>query len=177
MEILCDNSHFSLLAAVCRDVCLIHAVTGLTLGFIFPLLVSKVVQFGTPQLKMSVMGFYQSFYVLGFFLGPIAAGKAAEQFGLREVFWFAGALSLAAAGVMLFQSSLRFEEKADGDDACFSLFLIIDFSRTGRVPIAVLRFCPSVNDTACFDLVFNQLKPFTRFCLMPASRFRCYFHR
>ncbi|WP_077735985.1 MFS transporter [Bacillus sonorensis] len=82
-------------------VCLIHAVTGLTLGFIFPLLVSQVVQIGTPKLKMSVMGFYQSFYALGFFLGPIAAGKVAEQFGLREVFWFAGALSLGGAGVML----------------------------------------------------------------------------
>ncbi|KAA6451176.1 MFS transporter [Bacillus swezeyi] len=93
-------------------VCLIHAVTGLTLGFIFPLLVSKVVQLGTPQLKMSVMGFYQSFYALGFFLGPIAAGKVAEQFGLREVFWFAGALSLAAAGIMLFSKQFAIRGKS-----------------------------------------------------------------
>ncbi len=64
MDILCDNGCFLFLAAVCQNlfaVCVIHAVTGLTLGFIFPLLVSKVVQLGTPQLKMSVMGFYQSF--------------------------------------------------------------------------------------------------------------------
>ncbi len=84
------------------------------MGFIFPLLVSKVVQLGTPQLKMSVMGFYQSFYVLGFFLGPIAAGKAAEQFGLREVFWFAGALSLAAAGVMFFKAVCESRKKQAG---------------------------------------------------------------
>ena len=88
-------------------VCIVHAVTGLTLGFIFPLLVSKVVQLGTPQLKMSVMGFYQSFYALGFFLGPVVAGKVAELFGLPKVFWFAGALSLAAACIMLFSKQFR----------------------------------------------------------------------
>ncbi|MCY9261846.1 MFS transporter [Bacillus haynesii] len=93
-------------------VCVIHAVTGLTLGFIFPLLVSKVVQLGTPQLKMSVMGFYQSFYALGFFLGPVVAGKVAELFGLPEVFWFAGALSLAGAGVMLVSKPFSIRAKS-----------------------------------------------------------------
>lgn len=81
------------------SVCLIHAVIGLTLGFIFPLLLSNIVQIGSPKLKMSVMGFYQSFYAIGFFLGPIAAGKVAEQLGLGEVFWFARVLSFAAAAV------------------------------------------------------------------------------
>ncbi|MEC4200219.1 MULTISPECIES: MFS transporter [Bacillus] len=93
-------------------VCVIHSVTGLTLGFIFPLLVSKVVQLGTLQLKMSVMGFYQSFYALGFFLGPVVAGKTAELFGLREVFWFAGALSLAGAGVMLVSKQFSIRTKS-----------------------------------------------------------------
>lgn len=78
------------------SVCLIHAVIGLTLGLIFPLLLSSIVQIGSQKLKMSVMGFYQSFYAIGFFLGPIAAGKVAEQLGLGEVFWFAGVLSFAA---------------------------------------------------------------------------------
>ncbi|MCJ2146468.1 MFS transporter [Bacillus sp. B19-2] len=105
---------FSLLpfAETLFAVCVIHAVTGLTLGFIFPLLVSKVVQLGTPQLKMSVMGFYQSFYALGFFLGPVVAGKTAELFGLREVFWFAGALSLAGAGVMLVSKQFSIRTKS-----------------------------------------------------------------
>jgi len=105
---------FSLLpfAETLFAVCVIHAVTGLTLGFIFPLLVSKVVQLGTLQLKMSVMGFYQSFYALGFFLGPVVAGKTAELFGLREVFWFAGALSLAGAGVMLVSKQFSIRTKS-----------------------------------------------------------------
>ncbi|TWK79629.1 Inner membrane transport protein YajR [Bacillus paralicheniformis] len=105
---------FSLLpfAETLFAVCVIHAVTGLTLGFIFPLLVSKVVQLGTPQLKMSVMGFYQSFYALGFFLGPVVAGKTAELFGLPEVFWFAGALSLAGAGVMLVSKQISIRTKS-----------------------------------------------------------------
>ncbi|MGV2549569.1 MFS transporter, partial [Bacillus licheniformis] len=34
-------------------VCIVHAVTGLTLGSLFPLFVSKVVPLVTPQLKMS----------------------------------------------------------------------------------------------------------------------------
>ena len=94
-------------------VCIVHAVTGLTLGFIFPLLVSKVVQLGTPQLKMSVMGFYQSF-MRSVFLGPVVAGKVAELFGLPKVFWFAGALSLAAACIMLFPNSFVYLQQEDG---------------------------------------------------------------
>ncbi|MDI3410585.1 MFS transporter [Bacillus sonorensis] len=72
-------------------VCLIHTVTGLTLGFIFPLLVSKVVQLGTPQLKMSVMGFYQSFYALGFFSARLRRERwlnnsgCGKYFGLRRL--------------------------------------------------------------------------------------------
>lgn len=67
-------------------VCIVHAVTGLTLGFIFPLLVSKVVQLGTPQLKMSVMGFYQSFYALGFFSDRLWREKWLNCSGCRRCF-------------------------------------------------------------------------------------------
>lgn len=122
-------------------------------------------------------GFLSIFLCAWFFSWPDCGGKGGRTIRTSRGVLVCRRSVIGGGRGHVFQSSLRIEEKAGGDDACFSLFLIIDFSRTGRVPIAVLRFCPSVNDTACFDLVFNQLKPFTRFCLMPASRLRCYFHR
>lgn len=52
---------------------------------------------------MSVMGFYQSFYALGIFLGPLLAGKIAQLVGLAGVFYGAGSLAFAAFFVMLAQ--------------------------------------------------------------------------
>lgn len=75
----------------------IHAGIGLALGFIFPLLLSEVVKVSPTDLKMSAMGFFQSFYALGIFLGPLVAGMIAESTGLNEVFIFTGVLSLAAS--------------------------------------------------------------------------------
>ena len=70
-----------------------HAGLGLSLGFIFPILLSEVVRISPANLKMSAMGFYQSFYALGILMGPLIAGVVAEQFGLKEVFLFTGILS------------------------------------------------------------------------------------
>lgn len=50
------------------------------------------------------MGFYQSFYALGIFLGPLLAGKTAQLFGLAAVFYGAGSLAFAAFLVMLAQT-------------------------------------------------------------------------
>ncbi|MFC3884586.1 MFS transporter [Bacillus songklensis] len=82
----------------------VHAAIGLSLGFVFPLLLSQVVQISPGEIKMSAMGFYQSFYALGIFSGPIMGGEIAERIGLNEVFFFAGILSLIAAMLVLFQS-------------------------------------------------------------------------
>lgn len=75
----------------------LHAGIGLTLGFIFPLLLSEVVRVSPADLKMSAMGFFQSFYALGIFLGPLLAGMIADSIGLNEVFVFTGVLSLVAS--------------------------------------------------------------------------------
>jgi len=78
-----------------------HAGLGLSLGFIFPILLSEVVRISPENLKMSAMGFYQSFYALGILIGPLAAGIVAEQFGLREVFLFTGILTfLVTMGIL-----------------------------------------------------------------------------
>nr|WP_241779407.1 hypothetical protein [Bacillus atrophaeus] len=47
------------------------------------------------------MGFYQSFYALGIFIGPMLAGKIAQTFGLNDVFIAAGILAFAALGIIL----------------------------------------------------------------------------
>jgi len=78
-----------------------HGGIGLSLGFIFPILLSEVVRISPENLKMSAMGFYQSFYALGILIGPLAAGIVAEQFGLREIFLFTGILSfLVTMGIL-----------------------------------------------------------------------------
>lgn len=90
-------------SAALFTVCITHACIGLALGFVFPLLLSHVVEISSARLKMSVMGFYQSFYALGIFLGPLLAGKIAQLIGLAGVFYGAGSLAFAAFSVMLAQ--------------------------------------------------------------------------
>lgn len=72
-------------SAALFTVCITHACIGLALGFVFPLLLSHVVEISSARLKMSVMGFYQSFYALGIFL-TLLAGKIAQLIGLAEFF-------------------------------------------------------------------------------------------
>lgn len=81
-----------------------HMAIGLMLGLIFPILLGEVVMISTPELKLSAMGFYQSFYALGILLGPLAGGEVAHFIGLNEVFYFAGVLSLIATVLVLLNS-------------------------------------------------------------------------
>lgn len=75
---------------------IVHLFIGLALGFIFPVLLSEVVLAGPPEFKMSAMGFFQSFYALGIFLGPLAAGMIAEKRALGDVFTSTGVLCILA---------------------------------------------------------------------------------
>lgn len=81
---------------------LYHAGLGFALGFTFPLLLSEVVQVSPDELKMSAMGYYQSFYALGILIGPIFAGIIAEQYGLNEVFLFSAILTLLSVIIIYF---------------------------------------------------------------------------
>ena len=51
---------------------------------------------------MSAMGFFQSFYALGIFIGPLVAGIIAERLGLAEVFYMTGILAVIAIIVIGF---------------------------------------------------------------------------
>jgi len=65
---------------------LYHSGLGIALGFVFPILLSEVVRVSPAELKMSAMGYYQSFYAFGILLGPIIAGYVAEMIGLEGMF-------------------------------------------------------------------------------------------
>jgi len=56
---------------------------------------------------MSAMGYYQSFYALGIFLGPIFAGIIADQVGLKEVFLYAAIITLLSTPVLFFKQTNR----------------------------------------------------------------------
>lgn len=80
---------------------ILHAVIGLSLGFVFPLLLGQVVHHSPGELKMSAMGFHQSFYAIGILIGPMFAGYVAETFGIHEVFYFTAILSILAAVLLI----------------------------------------------------------------------------
>ncbi|MEI3612888.1 MFS transporter [Pseudogracilibacillus sp. SO30301A] len=84
------------------SISLYHAGLGLALGFIFPLLLSEVVKISPNDLKMSAMGYYQSFYALGILIGPIVAGVVAEQAGLKDVFLYIALITFISALILLF---------------------------------------------------------------------------
>lgn len=66
---------------------LYHAGLGFFLGFTFPLILSEVVRISPEELKMSAMGYYQSFYAFGILLGPVFAGMIGDYFGLGAIFY------------------------------------------------------------------------------------------
>lgn len=74
--------------------CILHCGIGLGLGIIFPILLSEVTRISKNEIKTSAMGFFQSFYALGIFLGPLIAGIIANNYGLDWVFVFTGGLSI-----------------------------------------------------------------------------------
>lgn len=79
---------------------LVHGVIGLALGVVLPLLLANIARLPGNQLKNSVMGFYQSFYALGIFLGPLIGGAVAENIGLNAVFVMGSIFAAAALGVV-----------------------------------------------------------------------------
>lgn len=76
-----------------------HALLGFFLGLIFPLLLGEVIRITPSTLKMSAMGFYQSFYSIGILLGPFIGGGIVDYFNVEALFYLAGAMTLLTAVV------------------------------------------------------------------------------
>ncbi len=76
--------------------CLLHFGVGLLLGFCLPILLGLVVKVTPPGIKMAGMGYYQSLYAGGIFLGPLVAGKVAEWASVPDVFILTAILAAVA---------------------------------------------------------------------------------
>src|SRR5690606_20416128 len=67
---------------------------GFALGLLIPLLMGIAIQEVPKNKYATAMGFFQSFYAFGIFLGPFIAGKFTQRNGLEIVFYLAGFLAL-----------------------------------------------------------------------------------
>jgi len=75
----------------------ILAINGAGVGFIFPLLMGLAIKPMSPNQQGTAMGFFQSIYAVGMFLGPVVSGWVGEQIGLYSAFILNGALCLLAS--------------------------------------------------------------------------------
>jgi predicted MFS family arabinose efflux permease len=73
------------------------AINGFGVGFIFPLLMGLAIKPMPLDQQGTAMGFFQSIYAVGMFLGPVVSGWVGEHAGLSSVFLLNGALCLLAS--------------------------------------------------------------------------------
>ncbi|GKV65846.1 putative MFS-type transporter YxlH [Sporosarcina sp. NCCP-2331] len=97
------------------ELLLYHSGLGLSLGYAFPVLLSEVVRISPAELKMSAMGYYQSFYAIGIFVGPLLAGYAAEAIGLANMFRVTALITLLSAFVLINRGRDQRASSADGN--------------------------------------------------------------
>lgn len=66
--------------------CVLHAILGLSLGFVFPVLLDQVFKVDAMNGSKTIMGFFQSVYSIGIVAGPMIAGYIARLIHLESVF-------------------------------------------------------------------------------------------
>ncbi len=84
------------------ELILIQAFVGMGLGLVYPITMAKSIEGVEGHLKDEAMGTYQSIYAAGIFLGPIAGGIIANQFGLSWIFIIMGLFSIASIPLLFF---------------------------------------------------------------------------
>jgi DHA1 family multidrug resistance protein-like MFS transporter len=82
--------------------CFTQAVNGFAQGLSFPLLLSLALSGISREKRGTAMGFYQSFYSIGIFLGPLVAGYFNKAASLTGGFLFSAATGLLAAGLTIY---------------------------------------------------------------------------
>lgn len=78
-------------------ICFLHVLIGFWLGLIFPQLLAMVIPVCEESYRTTAMGFYQSVYAIGIFIGPMLAGFLADHVGFYEVFIATGIIAFASA--------------------------------------------------------------------------------
>ena len=82
----------------------VQALYGVGMGLILPVTVAGAIRNIAPEKRGAAMGFYQSVYGAGMFLGPILAGGIVQASGYRANFFaMAGMLALGAALSLLWR--------------------------------------------------------------------------
>ena len=74
-------------------------IGGFAQGLIFSLLMGIIIKIVTPEKRNTTMGFYQSVYGLGIFLGPVIVGIFSNYFSINWGFAFTALIGFAAAGM------------------------------------------------------------------------------
>lgn len=89
--------------------CFFHGILGLSLGFVFPILLDEVYKADEIGVPKTIMGFYQSIYSVGIVAGPIMAGYIARKVEIGAVFILA-AVILLLGGLISLIESLKYEQ-------------------------------------------------------------------
>ncbi|HHV63013.1 MAG TPA: MFS transporter [Firmicutes bacterium] len=74
-----------------------QAIGGFGRGLVYPVLMGLSIQAVEPDRRATAMGFFQSIYSLGMFLGPTISGAIGENIGLPGVFITASGICFLAA--------------------------------------------------------------------------------
>ncbi|RUS48253.1 MFS transporter [Cohnella sp. AR92] len=77
-----------------------QAINGIGQALYIPLLLGLAIQDFAPEHRATAMGFYQSVYSIGMFLGPYLAGWLNGIGGLEAGFFFGASLGLVAAAIV-----------------------------------------------------------------------------
>lgn len=94
--------------------CLTQSFNGFFLGLTFPLLLSMAIQSVPREKQATAMGFYQSVFAVGIFLGPFLAGLLNHMFGLKGGFFLAATLGFIAVGISYVERN-NFKYSVDND--------------------------------------------------------------
>ncbi|MGI8386398.1 MFS transporter [Robertmurraya sp. P23] len=89
--------------------CILHGILGLSLGFVFPVILDEVCKADEIGAPKTIMGFYQSVYSIGIVAGPIVAGYLAREVEIGAVFVLS-AVILLLGGLVSMVESLKLEE-------------------------------------------------------------------
>jgi MFS family permease len=82
----------------------VQALYGVGMGLILPVTVAGAIRNIDPEMRGAAMGFYQSVYGAGMFLGPVLAGGIVQTAGYRVNFFaMAGILAMGAALSLLWR--------------------------------------------------------------------------
>lgn len=90
----------------------VQAISGFSLGLIFPLLLGMSIDKISPEKRATAMGAYQALYAIGIFGGPFFAGFFNSLMGIQAGFYFAGVLGMIATVLIIFWSRSEVRLKA-----------------------------------------------------------------